>query len=541
MGKVFSYFQSIIATAIVLTTASCHKGGPDEPQSSRLEVSATLEDTTLPKVTIEKGDGVIDAKWQTGDAVYGFWDNNGAIMNLSYKVSDITPDGKGATFTLAGGTEPTKEGTTVYMAYTSSGSGAITFDSGGCAQLKFTAQNGTFANLAENLVFCAKAALKEKKLTFTFIPSTALVDIKSIKGMGSGESVRSIVVDSDTGMGGGVLCVKNGRLSLHPAGKALPVVINCASTDGAVWFTSCPTDMPMNFIVSSASSDGRFKEYRKCVSRPLEAGKCVDVKSLSVNESVLSGVFSVSTSHKVKFSCGNLTARRSGGTLTWGFAAKQYDKSPDGPVDVTADGDFQHFCWSTDQTGWGLCKSISDFDAIQTGQATKFMKSPLKDWTELFTGGYRTLSADEWVYVMDGREDVQDRFYKAAVGDTQGLVLLPDSFSWPEGIARPAAVMNQKGIPSVSVMYNCAEFEKIEANGAVFLPSSGIREEDQIVLVNTGVGLYRSSTYVVGYDVDYSKSLLFDDEKIVIDNDEQANRCDLWRGLCVRLVKDMAD
>lgn len=535
MRNIYSYFTTIIAAAAILTLAGCHKDNPDDPQPARLKVSATLDVSAVSRVTIEKGDGIIDAKWQANDAISGFWKDGGTVCNLSYKVSEVTADGKGAHFTLTSGQEPSTDGTVVYLAYVSKELGTLAFNSDGCAQLTFTTQDGSFDGLAKNIVFCAQAAVAAGELKLKFNPSTALVDIKKIAGIGSGETIKSISVDSNTGMGGGVLRVENGNLSLCPADKAMPVVINCTSPEGAIWFTSCPTAQPMDFVVSTVSGD-KFGDYRKRVSRPLTAGECVDVKTLSVNEGGLSGVFSVSETDKVRFTCGNLTARRSGGALTWGFATKQYDGASDGLVDVEADGVFQHFCWSTVKTNWGLYKSISD-DRASQGGATDFYATD-KGWSELFTGQYRLLKDEEWTYILDSRS-VTERFFKAKVNDTQGLVLLPDSFSWPEGVSSPGdGVINEKGSLHKSVRYDCGEFDKLEANGAVFLPSAGIREEGQIVRVDSGMGIYRSLQREDGGDYDYTKPLLFDDEKVIIENNDGINLLDLWRGLCVRLVKD---
>jgi len=150
---------------------------------------------------------------------------------------------------------------------------------------------------------------------------------------------------------------------------------------------------------------------------------------------------------------------------------------------------------------WSVSESTSDFYAYgrydcnlhdQTGQA---------DWgyNPISNGGnqenqWRTLTRDEWAYILEWRHTASDiRFAKAVVNGVNGLIILPDD--WNSCFYE----LNYPNTTSMDAEYNTntislsAWESSFESHGAVFLPSDGYRSGT--TNYNVGIdGYYWSSS-----------------------------------------------
>ena len=104
----------------------------------------------------------------------------------------------------------------------------------------------------------------------------------------------------------------------------------------------------------------------------------------------------------------------------------------------------------------------------------------LADWgvNAISNGGnqtrvWRTLTKDEWSYLLTGRSTTSGKRYaKAQVAGKNGLILLPDNWS------TSTYPLNNTNINSASYSDNVissSNWDSMEAAGAVFLPASGSR------------------------------------------------------------------
>ena len=110
------------------------------------------------------------------------------------------------------------------------------------------------------------------------------------------------------------------------------------------------------------------------------------------------------------------------------------------------------------------------------------------DWGKNVEGGWRTLTADEWHYLLFDRKDAEDKRSVGTVDGRHGLLLLPDEWVLPLGCSFVSQV---KGW-DVNV-YSVSQWEQMENAGAVFLPAAGFRWGE--VSYSDGCqGLYWSST-----------------------------------------------
>ena len=224
------------------------------------------------------------------------------------------------------------------------------------------------------------------------------------------------------------------------------------------------------------------------------------------------GKFSVSNTKKVAFSSGNLQYTQS--TNTWSFAENQWDMIGTDNViggSVSSDptyGDEKHgtaladkidlFGWSTSATNFGVSTStsISDYSGSFVDWGTNKIGSDAPNT-------WRTLTYNEWDYVVFGRPNASSLKGVAQVNGVNGLILLPDNWTCPAGVTFKSGF---HGDGEWGVKYYAAyqtftadQWSKLEAAGAVFLPAAGIRYGQNVYTVQR-IGNYWSATERDSYD-----------------------------------------
>ena len=211
----------------------------------------------------------------------------------------------------------------------------------------------------------------------------------------------------------------------------------------------------------------------------------------------LTGAFTINADgDQIVFSKGNLQYQAS--TTTWRFATNQYDMIGEDNANIsdTYTGWIDLFGWGT-----GNCptkKSTDDEDY-----------STFVDWgtNAISNGGneanlWRTLTIQEWGYLIKTRTNAADLKGQATVAGVHGFVLLPDSWTLPTGLSFTA-------IPNdwTTNVYTAEQWAQMEAAGAVFLPATGYRNPD-IVYVGEK-GWYWSSdvlTANAAYDFEFTET-----------------------------------
>ncbi len=117
--------------------------------------------------------------------------------------------------------------------------------------------------------------------------------------------------------------------------------------------------------------------------------------------------------------------------------------------------------------------------------------------------GWRTLSNDEWGYVVNTRSGstigttANARFAKAKVNDVMGLILFPDTYTHPDGVTAPTGVNATDNTGWNGNSYTVADWTKMETAGCVFLPAAGSRDGNSVSYAGT-TGTYWWSTHYEG-------------------------------------------
>lgn len=242
------------------------------------------------------------------------------------------------------------------------------------------------------------------------------------------------------------------------------------------------------------------------------------------------GPFSVSPTTKVMFSPGNLQYQAS--TKTWRFAEHQWDYIGADNQNISA----SYSGW-IDMFGWGTGNNPTLLSPDENDYST------FTDWgvNAISNGGneanmWRTLTNDEWWYLLHDRPNAADLFCMVEVNGVIGVVLLPDDCTLQAGALFMTSADqglvdygSYYGGVDVTILSGGSEsWSKLEAAGAVFLPVAGYRACESIVSGMGAIGNYWSSS---PEGSENAWCIFFSLAQLNIDSD---NRCE---GQSVRLVR----
>lgn len=274
---------------------------------------------------------------------------------------------------------------------------------------------------------------------------------------------------------------------------------------------------------------------------------------------LLSGEFSIASDKRVRFAQGNLQAVCTSAdgdastqeTWTWGFAANQWDyvgnaaanNAINGNGSVSTAGTVDLFGWvgkssttlTTGAAQYGITNLGTGSD-YGIGSNTDNLKT---DWGNTIGTGWRTLTKNEWVYLLKTRESGNTisgtnnaRFAKAYLfGTTHGLIIFPDNYTHPDGVADPTGINKTDNTSWAANTYDAAGWAKMEAAGCVFLPAAGSRSGASVSETESA-GRYWSSTYS---SWDYSCVLNFHTTEV----NPEGGQIGRGTGCSVRLVQDV--
>lgn len=151
---------------------------------------------------------------------------------------------------------------------------------------------------------------------------------------------------------------------------------------------------------------------------------------------------------------------------------------------------------------------------------------------------WRTLTQTEWDYLLNGRDDADDKLGVARINlynsseYVNGLVLLPDDWTCPDEVAFTTGWGTGTTAADYAAQQTLewTDWQQLEASGAVFLPATGSRAASNTVDVNK-IGYYWSATpneegngaYFVNFSPSEAVTTLFYLR---------------WQGQAVRLVRE---
>lgn len=253
-----------------------------------------------------------------------------------------------------------------------------------------------------------------------------------------------------------------------------------------------------------------------------KAQPTVDVVRTEPIEGGINAQFSVSEGSTVFFSQGNLRYKPS--TKEWAFASTQTSRVgvDNASISASYDGWIDLFGWGT--SGYnGVMPYFSAQDYTKYANLKDIAETNY-DWgvyNKISNGGneaalWRTLTADEWMYLFFSRPNADSLFAFATVNSVKGLILLPDNWQQPEDVDFYPSTT--RGLwPEGKYFWNMAsdnyehntyskdQWAMMEAAGAVFLPAAGYRNGTEVEEFNE-YGAYWTAS---GRDDNFAYRCLF--------------------------------
>lgn len=272
--------------------------------------------------------------------------------------------------------------------------------------------------------------------------------------------------------------------------------------DGESWGEDCTAAVYDNFSWSVATSPTFLVGYD-------------DFKK----DGCLSGKFSINADgDSIQFASGNL--QYAPHSDFWQFAKNQYDIIGADNASIASDynGWIDLFGWGTGNNPTLSRTDNADYAAFTDWGTNDIANAGESQW--------RTLTADEWHYLLKGRSNAENLRGFGQIETNEGTFLLPDDWQQPSSVTFSATEANT---------YTTLQWAEMEAAGAVFLPKAGFRN-GQLVNYPNYIGIYWTSSSYSGGD-DYAQSVYLLDNNVL--DSETNNYNQRSYGLSVRLVQDV--
>ena len=235
-----------------------------------------------------------------------------------------------------------------------------------------------------------------------------------------------------------------------------------------------------------------------------------------------SNSFSVSATKTVTFSPGNLQYHPANNE--WRFAPSQLDYigADNAKIGPSYDGWIDLFGWGTGNNPTNASEDYEDYQTFVDWGVNQIGNDAPNTW--------RTLTYEEWEYIINGRYNAEELIGVAQVNGVNGLILLPDGWTCPSGVTFKSGVADNYGDEYYASYqsFSASEWSKLEASGAVFLPAAGIRDGSDVYGVQY-YGYYWSATE--GKDSSTYYLRFYSDESVLYYGYRTYGRS-------VRLVKD---
>lgn len=204
------------------------------------------------------------------------------------------------------------------------------------------------------------------------------------------------------------------------------------------------------------------------------------------------GCFTISKTKQVKFAPGNLEVMYSINPTTkvkeytFAFANNQWDCASNAKMEPNSI--FDLFGWGTGDEP----DRSSDSAALYAHFVDWGQNTILESWANPTptSGGWRTLTFEEWNYILNERPNAGKLRCLAQIDGNPGMLLLPDT--WSLGEVRHTCSPNYSDTVFITTDPNNTDWKKFEEAGAVFLPAAGVRDKDRIK--GYDLGRYWTST-----------------------------------------------
>ena len=519
---------AVAAFALVLGMTQCKK-------HVDMITPATPEDMADVTVVIDNGGEKTDitasgvVTWKAGDKVYIVAEEQGL---LGY----VSAGGDGSSVTFTGRITSLKSDQVLRFYYVGNRdfmpeeSGNYTFD--------ISSQNGSLSRIAthDQLIFgMTNAAVAAGTTDFGTVSMRSLMSIAHLNITSNGSKVSSVTVTGGFSRSTFNAMTYDGTTPITGTAGDITMTFSSTAYSNDCYIALLPGEQTLTFIMYSGCRGKSIGRYTVQPNKFYNSGSAIPVTM---------PVFSLSSSQKVKFSRGNLYYSNS-----WKFEQNQYDFRTYSGNGRCVNGTYSA---SGSDAGWGLFGWSSTNGSNNYGMNTSTLdltyRGSFKDWggAEILPDNsngtvWFTMSQAQWEYLLNTRTGTYNGssteakglrgFATIAVngGTVKGMVLLPDTFTLPAGVAFVSSLT-----PGISAnSYTVAQWSLMEGAGAVFLPAAGDRTGTTVTNVCSS-GYYWTSTAGSSWDRAYRVAHYMNEtsDEVVM---EPYTR---HRGYAVRLVRN---
>ncbi len=227
------------------------------------------------------------------------------------------------------------------------------------------------------------------------------------------------------------------------------------------------------FMGSGNRYYGRSVRLVTTLASPQEPNKPSD-PSTPGSGSYGSNSFSVSATKTVTFSPGNLQYHPANDE--WRFAPSQLDYvgADNAKISPFYNGWIDLFGWGTGNNPTYTSRDNGNYQTFVDWGVNKIGNDAPNTW--------RTLTYDEWEYIINRRSNASNLKGVAQVNGVNGLILLPDGWTCPSGVIFKSGFHDDYETEYYAVyqIFSASEWTKLEASGAVFLPAAGSRSGSDV-------------------------------------------------------------
>lgn len=235
------------------------------------------------------------------------------------------------------------------------------------------------------------------------------------------------------------------------------------------------------------------------------------------------GKFSISATQQIAFSSGNLQYHPLNNQ--WRFAESQIDGVGDANANIspTYDGWVDLFCWGTGDEPTRIVTNNNAYLNFVDWGTNSIGTDTANTW--------RTMSADEWNYILSYRPNAAALNGIAHINGVNGLVLLPDDWIAIEGMTFNNGAYGHwsRDYYAVHNTFTLEQWQQMEAAGAIFLPAVGYRQGNSIY-ASGSKGYYWTTSPNGGCG---PITLEFSAKEIITNSSYR------YSGLSIRLIKDI--
>ena len=427
-------------------------------------------------------------------------------------------------------------GETLYFFYLGKG------DNASATSVDFSNQDGTLANVTNYHIAISNGIVYNGQTSFSATlnmkMAIAYFDVNGFKN--ASETAEIVYLHGDEVYSTATINYRNGTIAGSTKGS-----INLGTAAAGKYVALIPsvsTETTLKFDSDSKTGAMTFL-------RGIQAGRYYSNSGAALSVAANPCLFSVSGAKKVRFSQGNLQYTKSTGV--WSFMEHQYDivETLNQWVgnDYTDQNVVSLFCYGTSGYNYGATVYQPWSTTNRYADCCGSNLYDKADWgyNAIANGGneenkWRTLTRDEWSYLFNTRTTstvnnvANARYAKAQVAGVHGVILFPNNYTHPSGVNLPTGINEIGDTGWNGNNYTADNFERMEVNGAVFLPAAGYRLGDPRVYY-VGTELHYWTSYYSG-DNNGAKAASVDISSGGLDPSGTAFRCN---GLSVRLVRDV--